>query len=145
MKDGERLLTQLGELRPGLERAEGLNAQMQALFRRWHDAGRGDNPAVMLDQGKVGWFHALNSGLHDALDDAGVRQRMRDCFALLERLAAGETIDKAAKSLDIARTTVKTHLARLLSKTGSRRQTDLLGLVHRLVPAVMPTDEQVDR
>jgi DNA-binding CsgD family transcriptional regulator/PAS domain-containing protein len=63
---------------------------------------------------------------------------------LLERLAAGETIDEAAESLDIARTTAKTHLARVLSKTGSRRQTDLLGLVHRLMPAVMVTDDRMD-
>jgi DNA-binding CsgD family transcriptional regulator/PAS domain-containing protein len=60
----------------------------------------------------------------------------------LERLVLGETVDDAAASLSVARTTAKTHLARVLSKTGSRRQADLLTLVHRLVPAVAITDER---
>lgn len=53
---------------------------------------------------------------------------------LLGRLAIGDSIDDAATALGVARPTVKTHLARILSKTGSRRQADLLALVHRLVP-----------
>lgn len=53
---------------------------------------------------------------------------------LLGRLAMGDSIDAAAKALGVARPTVKTHLARILSKTGSRRQADLVALVHRLVP-----------
>ncbi len=55
---------------------------------------------------------------------------------LLGRLVLGESVDEAATALGIARTTVKTHVARLLAKTGSRRQTDLLALVNRLTPAV---------
>jgi DNA-binding CsgD family transcriptional regulator len=38
----------------------------------------------------------------------------------------GEDIAEAAAALNIAVTTTKTHIARLLSKTGSRRQTGLL-------------------
>jgi DNA-binding CsgD family transcriptional regulator len=55
---------------------------------------------------------------------------------LLERLMLGEAIADAAASLNVAQTTAKTHLAHVLSKTGARRQTDLLNLVHRLVPPV---------
>jgi DNA-binding NarL/FixJ family response regulator len=55
---------------------------------------------------------------------------------VLGRLVMGEGIAQAAAALNIAVTTTKTHVARLLSKTGSRRQTDLLALVNRLTPAV---------
>lgn len=80
-------LALLGELRPELERAQTLNRDMQALFRRWHARRDAPNPAVMLDQGQLDWFHALNRGLHDTLDDAGVRARLRDTIALLDALA----------------------------------------------------------
>jgi flavin-dependent dehydrogenase len=78
----------LGEMAPELERANALNAQMQALLRQWHEAGGHGNPADMLDQGRLDWFHDLNRGLHDPLDEAGVRARLRDNVALLEALAA---------------------------------------------------------
>lgn len=78
----------LGELKPELERAQALNVHVQALLADWHRRGGHGNPAVMLDQGELDWFHELNRGLHDALDDAGVRARLRDNLALLERLAA---------------------------------------------------------
>lgn len=55
---------------------------------------------------------------------------------LLGRLILGEGTTEAAAALDIAVSTAKTHIARLLAKTGSRRQTDLLALVNRLTPAV---------
>ncbi|QDH69077.1 NAD(P)/FAD-dependent oxidoreductase [Marilutibacter alkalisoli] len=78
----------LGELRPQLEQAQALNARMQQLFRDWHEAGGHGNPAVMLDQGELDWFYELNRGLHDSLDDAGVRAHLRGNIELLERLAA---------------------------------------------------------
>jgi DNA-binding CsgD family transcriptional regulator/PAS domain-containing protein len=55
---------------------------------------------------------------------------------LLDRLMMGEPLAEAAAALGIARTTAKTHLLRILAKTGTHRQTKLLDLVHRLVPAV---------
>ncbi len=55
---------------------------------------------------------------------------------VLERLVFGDSITGAAEALGIATTTAKTHLARILAKTGARRQTTLLTLVNRLVPAV---------
>jgi DNA-binding CsgD family transcriptional regulator/PAS domain-containing protein len=55
---------------------------------------------------------------------------------LLDRLIRGDSIAEAAAALNVAVTTAKTHRSRLLSKTGTRRQTSLISLVHRLVPAV---------
>jgi hypothetical protein len=77
----------LGELAPELERANALNAQVQLLLRQWHQRGGHGNPADMLDQGRLDWFHRLNAGLHEALDEAGVRARLRSNIALLETLA----------------------------------------------------------
>lgn len=78
----------LAELAPELAQASALNRQMQAALRHWHHRGGDDNRACMLDQGGLAWFHALNRQLHEPLDDAGVRQRLRDNVALLTRLAA---------------------------------------------------------
>jgi DNA-binding CsgD family transcriptional regulator/PAS domain-containing protein len=74
---------------------------------------------------------------------AGELQGLADAFGMspaetrvLGRLILGESIDAAARALGVARPTVKTHLARILAKTGTRRQGDLLALVHRVaVPA----------
>ncbi|HRQ65913.1 MAG TPA: tryptophan 7-halogenase [Xanthomonadaceae bacterium] len=77
----------IADLAAELQQAETLNRHMQALFRRWHAAGEAANPATLLDQGDLDWFFELNRGLHDALDDAGVRQRLRDHVDLLQRLA----------------------------------------------------------
>jgi hypothetical protein len=80
-------LALLGELRPELEQAQVLNQQMQVMFRDWHAAREAGNPAVMLDQGGLDWFHELNRGLHDKLDETQVRQHLRDNVDLLRRLA----------------------------------------------------------
>jgi flavin-dependent dehydrogenase len=76
-----------GELRAELELAERLNLAMQALFRDWDARAAAPNPAVMLDQGRIDWFLELNRGLHDRLDAAGIRTRLRDNLVLLQRLA----------------------------------------------------------
>ncbi len=55
---------------------------------------------------------------------------------VLDRIVRGETLDEAADALKVARTTIKTHMARVLAKTGTRRQTALVALVHRLAPAL---------
>jgi flavin-dependent dehydrogenase len=77
----------MAEVSADLQQAETLNRRMQALFRRWHAAGEAANPATLLDQGELDWFFELNRGLHDALDDAGVRARLRENVELLQRLA----------------------------------------------------------
>jgi DNA-binding CsgD family transcriptional regulator len=67
---------------------------------------------------------------------------------VLRRIAEGSTAGEIARDLDVAITTVRTHLQNLLRKTGTRRQADLVRLasafavrtasrfVARSVPAV---------
>jgi DNA-binding CsgD family transcriptional regulator/PAS domain-containing protein len=66
---------------------------------------------------------------------------MAELFALtpaemrvLDRLALGESAAETARALGIAPTTVKTHVSRLLSKTGTRQRAELVALTHRLCP-----------
>jgi flavin-dependent dehydrogenase len=80
-------LALLGELRPQLEQTQALNLRMQQLFRDWHAREPGHNARRLLDQCALPWFVELNRGLHDALDDAQLRARLRDNMSLLQRLA----------------------------------------------------------
>lgn len=54
---------------------------------------------------------------------------------LLARLVAGDDITAAGEALGIAKTTAKTHLARLFAKTGTNRQSVLVALANKLVTA----------
>ncbi|MCX7512589.1 NAD(P)/FAD-dependent oxidoreductase [Frateuria hangzhouensis] len=75
------------ELGPALAEAQRLNERVQALFRDWHAAATSERPSVMLDQRRLDWFRALNEGMHDSLDDAGVRVRLKANLALLHEVA----------------------------------------------------------
>ncbi len=89
----------LGELRDVLAEAQELNRLMQAFFLHWHahTADTHENPAVMLDQGRLPWFFDINRTLHDTLDDAQLRMRLRENVVQLRAL--GETIlQRAAES-----------------------------------------------
>ncbi|WP_426701263.1 NAD(P)/FAD-dependent oxidoreductase [Rhodanobacter sp. Col0626] len=68
--------------------AQQLNERMQQLFRDWHPFSPPTNQPVMLDQRELPWFTALNVAMHDTLDDAGVRARLRENVQLLRGLAA---------------------------------------------------------
>ncbi|WEN15333.1 tryptophan 7-halogenase [Rhodanobacter sp. AS-Z3] len=83
------------ELGAELDGARLLNERMQAFFGRWHACSAGSNPRAMLDQGDLPWFAAMNATLHDSLDDAGVRTRLRENVALLQGLAA-TIVERAA-------------------------------------------------
>jgi flavin-dependent dehydrogenase len=89
----------LGELRPELEVAQELNARIQAFFLQWHATNKDthSNSAVFLDQGTLDWFHELNSTLHDPLDDAQLRARLRENVVQLRALAH-EIVQRAAAS-----------------------------------------------
>ena len=89
----------LGELRPELEAAQEMNARMQAFFIAWHTASADTNAnsGVMLDQGALGWFHELNRSLHQRLDDAQLRARLRGNVLQLRALAQ-EIMRRAAAS-----------------------------------------------
>jgi flavin-dependent dehydrogenase len=80
-------LALLGELRPQLERTSALNERMQQLFRDWNAAQPGRNERRMLDQHSLPWFAEMNGSLHDPLDDAQLRARLRENVELLESLA----------------------------------------------------------
>lgn len=56
---------------------------------------------------------------------------------LLVHLANGASLAAACSALSISRTTGKTHLAHIFSKTGTSRQSALVALVNRLVPPLI--------
>jgi len=55
---------------------------------------------------------------------------------LLNQLAKGDTISKAAASLEVSEHTIRTHLQNIFAKTGVSRQTELIALLDWLVPPV---------
>ncbi|HLI18989.1 MAG TPA: tryptophan 7-halogenase [Rhodanobacteraceae bacterium] len=81
------------ELAPELLTATTLNVRMQALFRDWHACGAVQAMPGWLDQQQLAWFARLNARLHDRLDGAQIRSRVRENIALLHALAGslGET------------------------------------------------------
>ncbi|HEX6613949.1 MAG TPA: tryptophan 7-halogenase [Rhodanobacteraceae bacterium] len=97
-------LALLSELRPRLEAAQQLNLVMQAFFREWHAHSRGANPPVFLDQQELGWFARLNANLHDRLDDAQARERLRGNIELLHGLAGSiaELASTECPELDVS-------------------------------------------
>ncbi len=83
-------LPMLGRLRPQLERASALNAAMQPFLRAW---GEADDHGIredgrLLDQYVIPWFHEMNRGLHDTLDDTAFAARIAGNVVLMEKLAA---------------------------------------------------------
>jgi DNA-binding CsgD family transcriptional regulator len=52
---------------------------------------------------------------------------------VLELMVEGHTVNGAAATLNVAVTTARTHLARLMQKTGTRRQADLIRLAAQLM------------
>jgi DNA-binding CsgD family transcriptional regulator len=55
---------------------------------------------------------------------------------VLELLVEGSTIDDMAAKLKVAATTVRTHRARLMQKTGTTRQVDLIRMAMQLLSPV---------
>jgi DNA-binding CsgD family transcriptional regulator len=58
---------------------------------------------------------------------------------VLELLSKGLSISEVATELEVAPTTARTHLARLMHKTGTRRQADVLRLAAQLTPPIRAT------
>src|SRR5258708_1263584 len=54
----------------------------------------------------------------------------------LERIIAGDTLSEAAQALEVAITTVRTHLAHIFDKTGTSRQADLIRLAAKFAPPI---------
>ncbi|MES2404751.1 MAG: tryptophan 7-halogenase [Pseudomonadota bacterium] len=67
--------------------AESLNLRVQALLRDWHASGGACAAPGWMDQQQLAWFARLNARLHDVLDDASIRARLRENIQLLHALA----------------------------------------------------------
>ncbi|HNV07463.1 MAG: tryptophan 7-halogenase [Dokdonella sp.] len=78
----------LGEMQAELAEASQLNRDMQAFLLRWYAVSPRPNARIMFDQRELDWFVELNARLHDTLDDAGVRERLRQGLAQMRSLAA---------------------------------------------------------
>lgn len=91
------------DLAQELGSAEALNMQMQALFRDWHGHHDPQPVAAWMDQQALDWFGQLNARLHDRLDDAEIRARLRENVRLLHELAATlrDAAVRAVPSLDV--------------------------------------------
>jgi len=81
-------LASLGHLRDELAACQALNIEVQHFLRAWGAVSEKRNLPVMLDQASVPWFVELNRSLHDTLDDAAFRERIRKAATTLQRLAA---------------------------------------------------------
>jgi DNA-binding CsgD family transcriptional regulator len=57
---------------------------------------------------------------------------------ILSRLMRGEAVADAAAALGIKYSTAHTHVLRILRKAGVSRQTNLVSLVHQLLPTIVP-------
>ncbi|HVX05453.1 MAG TPA: NAD(P)/FAD-dependent oxidoreductase [Rhodanobacteraceae bacterium] len=81
-------LALFADLGPHLIAAGSLNVRMQVMFRDWHARGRPCATPAWMDQQELAWFARLNARLHDTLDDAAIRVRLREHIELLHALAA---------------------------------------------------------
>jgi flavin-dependent dehydrogenase len=87
------------DLQRDLADAETLNARVQGLFRVWHAHCVPPTVPNWMDQQELAWFARLNASLHERLDDAQVRARLRENIELMHTLAgtlAGAAIDDGA-------------------------------------------------
>jgi hypothetical protein len=101
---GDRLtdLALFGDLAPQLAAAEDLNQRVQAMFRDWHARGRASGTPTWMDQQELAWFAGLNARLHERLDDAGIRTRLRENIELLHALAGALAEDAARNTPGLA-------------------------------------------
>ena len=97
---------------------------------------RDDSRAPIMQQAMAAVFivPALARPIVDLTAIADSLRLTRSEARLVEKLAEGATLAEAAVRLGIADTTAKTHLTHIFSKTGVSRQTELIALIHRLVP-----------
>ena len=83
--------------------------------------------------------------INTPVDDAAIAKVVSATFELtpaetrvLVCLIEGSTVVEAAASLDIAPTTVRTHLDSIFAKTGVSRQSELVRLAARIAPPARP-------
>lgn len=95
-------LTLFADLAPQLAAAESLNSRVQAMFRDWHARSRMRTTPAWMDQQELAWFARLNARLHDSLDDAAIRARLREHIELLHGLAGALAEDAMRDAPDLA-------------------------------------------
>jgi len=95
-------LALFADLAPQLAAAEALNTRMQAMFRDWHAHNGASTTPAWMDQQELAWFAGLNARLHDHLDDAGIRARLREHVELLHALAGALAEDAACDTPGLA-------------------------------------------
>jgi flavin-dependent dehydrogenase len=89
-------LNAIGRLSSELNHSKALNYAMQDFMREWSKVSAKRNAPVLLDQAALPWFHELNRGLRDQLDEEGFVARVREYAALLNSLAR-QIVDKACE------------------------------------------------
>lgn len=117
------------ELQLASEDGEALVVRVMPLFGR-------DRPVLGSDAAVGIFLHDLSRVcVHDA-DDLAARFSLTAAEALLcQALLEGRTLNEHAARTRINRETARTHLKRVLTKTGTRRQAELVAfLMHRLPP-----------
>lgn len=102
-------------------------------------AGQRYIAAVMQAEPKSGTYALLIN--HQEAELPAIGRHLSQLFGLTPRevsvlmpMLEGKTIDETAASLGISEATVRTHLARLFTKTGTNRQTDLVQTVMKSIP-----------
>ena len=89
---GQRLtaIMLLGRLRDAFAEGRALNLAMQALLREWGERNTGPlrPDRRFLNQWSIDWFHEMNRGLNDTLDDEAFEARLRANVVRMRWLAA---------------------------------------------------------
>ncbi len=87
-------LISIGRLSGELAQSRNLNFAIQKFLREWARVNPKRNDALFLDQSTLPWFWDLNKGLHDELDEATFRNRIRENTVMLNELA-WQIVDQA--------------------------------------------------
>lgn len=97
----------------------------------------GDLRTRLMPQALAAVFITASGGRPRGIDTLAALYGLTPMEArVTELLAAGRSVGKTAEELGNAEATVRTHLARIFSKTGTTRQGELVALVVRLLPPV---------
>lgn len=113
----------------GSESGEPLYAVF-TLLAQTHGGGSDDNPriALILRNPRQARPQPDARQLHDLFGLTAAESRIANA------LLAGQTVETIARDASVRRDTVRAHVKRMLSKTGTRRQGELLTLLVKALP-----------
>jgi DNA-binding CsgD family transcriptional regulator/PAS domain-containing protein len=139
MVRGGKLTFASPEANQGLQSAISDNASSPQLFPARNGPDHRYIAAVLLAEPKSGLFAVLINQQEPEMPAFG--KHLAQLFGLTPRevsvlllLLENKTIDEAAAALGISEDTGRTHLKRILTKTGSTRQAELIQTVLKAVP-----------